>query len=81
MLDLVRNFSGKVDKYGICALVWLFRSNNIDKINFDADGFRELFWKEKNMVDDNGYTILMHLCSNCPQLLDDDFWFVPELLL
>ena len=43
IINTVRHLGGLTDNNGFCAFVWLLRSKTVDDINFDADGFRELF--------------------------------------
>ena len=68
------------DNDGHVALIALFRSDRAIEVNFNSDGFKLLFEKEKNMLDAQGMTVLMHLCTTNKHFLDTDLWFIPELL-
>ena len=47
-IELVHRLGGKVDKYGSTALIKLFY-RNLEKTDFNSDGFKLLWEKEKNI--------------------------------
>ena len=58
----------------------LFGSQRVNGAAFDSPAFGTLFKREKNDINNNGSTMLMHLCKYSPQLLNKEFWFLSELL-
>ena len=68
------------DEEGETALIKLFWSNHLTKINFNAEWFKYLFYKEKNIFGNAGWTPLMSICNRNSQILNNNLWFIPKLL-
>ena len=71
---------GKINKWNCCALGNIFRSDNVQHVDFDSDVFRELFELEKDLISRKGLTMLMQLCECAPELLEQERWFIDMLL-
>ena len=62
-------FAEDTNNDGVCALMLLLESDDIDKFKFDSETFNELLSLEKNIINKDGETILMYICGNQPKLL------------
>ena len=61
------------DKYGNCNLMYLIMSRKLDDFDFSCKRFKELLQRQRDLVDNNNWTVLMILCRNNPQLLNHDW--------
>ena len=72
--------SGKQNANKDCALILLFWSDRALEVDFNSDAFKILFDTEKDLCDDENWTVLMCICYKNPDILENDLWFIPELL-
>ena len=61
------------DRDGWCNLIFLFASEKLDDFDFRCRRFQELLQKQRDLVDNDNWTVLMYLCYCKPQLLNYDW--------
>ena len=61
------------DNNGMCNLMHLFRSEKLDNFDFGCRRFQELLQRQRDLVSNRNWTVLMWLCIYNPQLLRHDW--------